>query len=100
MLSRRRENKGTSESTFISRVELSIGKLSWELDVVLLSWTEPLDGTTSREIGELWGAMSNSLDEPALRWLWKISTKGLEKDVTSLDGIDSNLDSEENLICS
>ena len=100
MLSRRRENKGTSESTFISRVELSIGKLSWELDVVLLSWTGQSDETALREIGELLGAMSDSLDEPAIRSLWKSSTKGFEKNVTSLDRVDSNFESEENLRCS
>ena len=44
--------------------------------------------------------MSDSLDELALRSLWKISIEGLEKNVTSHYGIDSNIHNEENLICS
>ena len=70
------------------------------MDVVLLSWTGPLDRTASSEIGEPWGAMSDSLDEPALTSHLISSTEGLEKNVTSLDGIDSNFDSEEKSICS
>lgn len=81
-------------------MELLIGDSSWELDIVLLSWLGLSDGPSLKKKVIVWGEMYDSLDEPASRSLWKSSTKGLERNETYLDEIESKFNSEANLICS